>query len=227
MSQALDTPIEGKSSSIVLIGGGGHALAICEAAGLSGIGIAGFLDDNPNTPISRGQSPPVRIGQLGDLAKIVDRPWIICVGQLQFRAELIEQIAQLNLAGTARSVVHPTAHVSPTAVVGQGVYIGPNAVVHARAVVHDHAIVNSGAIVEHECVIGVNSHVAPGVVLAGNVRVGPRTLIGLGARVLPNLSIGEGCLVGAGAVVTRSVVEGQRVVGVPAQPMRGERVLEN
>ena len=81
----------------------------------------------------------------------------------------------------------------------------------------DHAIVNTGAIVEHECVVGFNTHIAPGAVLAGRVRVGTQTLVGIGARVLPDLSIGDRCVIGAGSVVIRSVVDERTVVGVPGR----------
>lgn len=41
--------------------------------------------------------------------------------------------------------------------------------------------------------------------------------IGAGAIILPGVRLGEGCIVGAGAVVTRSVPPKGIVVGVPAQ----------
>jgi acetyltransferase-like isoleucine patch superfamily enzyme len=34
---------------------------------------------------------------------------------------------------------------------------------------------------------------------------------------LPRVEIGDNCIIGAGAVVTKSIDAGQKVVGVPAQ----------
>jgi acetyltransferase-like isoleucine patch superfamily enzyme len=66
-------------------------------------------------------------------------------------------------------------------------------------------------------VIGANTHVAPGAVLAGNVSVGPHTLIGLGSRILPGRSIGSEATIGAGAVVIRDVPDRATAIGIPAK----------
>lgn len=201
----------------MLIGGGGHALVVDEAARAAGFEVVGFLDDDPDAPLSRPPNRVLAIGRLNELPRLADRPWIMGVGNLEFRDAVLHQLDQLELANTAQTVIHPQAYVSPTARIGRGVYIGPKAVVHARADIRDHAIINSGAIVEHDCVVDVNAHVAPGAVLAGGVRIGLSALVGIGARVLPLLSVGDKCIVGAGAVVTKSVVERQTVVGIPAR----------
>ena len=90
---------------------------------------------------------------------------------------------------------------------------------HTGARLLDHAFVNSGAVVEHDCVVGFNSHVAPGAVIGGYVEVGDHTLIGLGSRVLPGVKIGSNCVVGSGSVVRHRVHDGQRVAGVPAHEL--------
>jgi len=43
--------------------------------------------------------------------------------------------------------------------------------------------------------------------------------IGYGAIVLPNVTISSNAIVGAGAVVTKDVAEGDLVAGVPARPI--------
>lgn len=54
------------------------------------------------------------------------------------------------------------------------------------------------------------------------VRIGSDVWIGASATVLPGIAIGDGAVVGAGAVVTRDVPPGAKVVGVPARIM-GDR----
>lgn len=203
---------------IVIIGGGGHGLVVADAARAAGFDVVGVLDDNPDAVLARDSTDSVfRIGGLRDTSRIGDREWIMGVGTLSVRAELISAMRPPHQVGNSRTIVHPTAHIAPTARLGTGVYVGPNAVVHTRAEVGDHAIINSGAIVEHECTVGMNSHIAPGAILGGSVRIGAHTLVGLGSRVLPSLSVGDHATVGAGAVVVRSVLDGQTVVGVPAR----------
>jgi len=209
-------PVPG-SNPLVLVGGGGHALVLADAAAAEGFEVVGFLDDDLDAALGRPPNKVIHVGKMEDLSRIADRGWIIAVGHLPFRQELIDLLTQMELGPGARTVVHPSAVISPSAQLGAGVFIGPRAVVNARAVIMDHAIVNSGAVVEHECIVGVNSHICPGAVLGGNVRVGSQTMVGLGSRVLPNLSVGDGCVIGAGAVVVRSAVDEQTVVGVPGK----------
>lgn len=206
---------------IVLIGGGGHALVVAEAARLAGFEVVGFLDDDADATLGRGGEPQgsaLRIGPLKDLHRIADRAWIVGLGDLAFRDEVIRRL-ETSGAGTPAAIVHPSAVVSPTAELSPGVFVGPRAVIHTRARVGAHAIINTGAIIEHECIIEPNAHIAPGTVLGGGVRIGTGTLIGLGSRILPRLSIGAQSVIGAGAVVVRSVGAGGRVVGVPARAM--------
>ncbi len=56
----------------------------------------------------------------------------------------------------------------------------------------------------------------------GNCRtvVGHDVWIGFGAIILPGVTLGNGVIVGAGAVVTKSVPDYQIVVGVPARRVR-------
>lgn len=200
------------SGSLVVVGGGGHAIVVAEAAGIAGFRVVGFLDDRADAPLARGPGALPRLGPLRALHAIGDAGWILGLGGLALRRELLA-----GAPGRAGVVVHPAALVSPSAVVGVGTFVGPRAVVHARAQVGAHAIVNTGAIVEHECLVGENAHIAPGAVLGGEVEVGPDALVGLGARVLPGVRIGAGAVVGGGAVVVRDVAPGATVVGVPAR----------
>ena len=50
--------------------------------------------------------------------------------------------------------------------------------------------------------------------------LGAAVIVGTGAQVLQYLKIGDGATVGAGAVVTRDVLPGETVTGVPARPLR-------
>jgi acetyltransferase EpsM len=219
------------ADAVVIIGGGGHALVVAEAAMMSGLRIAGFLDDNPAAPLGailidhpHPFPAPPHLGPIRQLSDLAQKHLVIGLGDLRTRRAVIRSMSAPAPQGPPAAVracpvtvVHPRASVSPSAMMGPGVFVGPMAVVHSRARIGAHAIINSGAIVEHDCVIEENAHIGPGAVLAGSARVGTDTLVGAGARVLPGVAIGAHCTVAAGAVVTRNVPDGRTVKGVPAR----------
>ena len=53
--------------------------------------------------------------------------------------------------------------------------------------------------------------------LCGGVKVASHCELGAGVTVIPNVEINTGAVVGAGAVVTRSLPSGVIAVGVPAR----------
>lgn len=55
------------------------------------------------------------------------------------------------------------------------------------------------------------------------VVIGNYAWIGTGAMILPGVTIGEGAVVGARAVVTKSIAPGSIVVGNPAKPIGKQR----
>lgn len=63
---------------------------------------------------------------------------------------------------------------------------------------------------------------SPGINMSGGVEVGSRCFLGTGATILQYLKIGDEVTVGAGSVVTKDVVAGTTVAGVPAKPVNRE-----
>ncbi|MBL1274653.1 MAG: hypothetical protein COB30_001045 [Ectothiorhodospiraceae bacterium] len=79
---------------------------------------------------------------------------------------------------------------------------------------------NTAATLDHDNCLGVGVHISPGVHLAGNVGIGDRSWVGIGASVIQGCDIGHDVIVGAGAVVTKDIIDGLTVVGVPAQELK-------
>lgn len=206
---------QGTAGRIVLVGAGGHAAVVAEAAALAGFVVAGFFDDDPGAALRAVAPEARRLGAIADAPRGDPAPLIVALGDLSLRRRVIRALAEAG-APIGCAVAHPRAFVSPSAALEAGVFVGPGAVVHSRASVGPHVILNSACVLEHDCRVGENAHIAPGAVLGGGVVIGDDALIGLGARVLPGLRIGARATVGAGAVVIRDVGVGETAVGVPA-----------
>ena len=115
------------------------------------------------------------------------------------------------------TVVHPAAHVSPSARLGEGCLVGPAAVIGAAAVLGRQAIVARGALVGHHTCLGAGVVLNPGANVGGNASVGNGAVLGMGAIVVNGIEVGAQALVAAGAVVVRTVEPATRVQGVPAR----------
>jgi sugar O-acyltransferase (sialic acid O-acetyltransferase NeuD family) len=126
-------------------------------------------------------------------------------------------VARLQSAGwEIVSLLHPQAHVAPSAGLGMGVIIGPGAVAGARSRIGDYAVLGRGALVGHHTEIGDFATLGPGSNVAGNVKLGQDAFVGMGALVRDHLTVGPAAVIAMGAVVISDVGDGVQVRGAPA-----------
>jgi len=208
----------------VLLGAGGHARVVIDAARSTGVfDVIAVVDARPDLKGTRFEGVEV-IGDELALPLARERgakALILGVGSVDVgdrRRDLYERFASLGFE--MPTVVHRTAIVATTAIIGPATVVFAGAILNPGARVGANVIVNTAAIIEHDVRIGDHTHVSPGAHLAGGVVVGARSHVGIGATVLQGLRVGDGAVVGAGAVVLRDVADGDRVVGVPARSIR-------
>ena len=102
--------------------------------------------------------------------------------------------------------------IHPSAAIGRGLFI-------------DHG---AGVVIGETAVLGDDVTLFQGVTLGGTGKergkrhptIGHRVVIGAGAKVLGNITIGDDAMIGANAVVVRSVPPHSTVVGVPGRITR-------
>lgn len=199
--------------ALLVLGAGGHAKVVIDAARAQGWSVYAAVDDNPNLWGHPIEGVPV----LGSLETAAGwQGWaIIGIGDNRARYAVSQRYA-LRWA----TLIHPTAWLSPSAKIGEGTLVAAGVVVQPAAQIGRHAILNTACSIDHDCVVGDWVHIAPGARLAGGVQVDEGALVGIGAAVLPNIRIGAWSVVGAGAVVTCEVPPHTVVVGVPARLIR-------
>jgi len=125
------------------------------------------------------------------------------------------------------------------ATIGQNCILGKGVYVDFEVQIGDHCKLQNGAYVYHGVTLEDGVFVGPGVILTndrlprainpdGSLKteadweVGPIWVkqgasLGAGSVILPGVTVGQFALVGAGAIVTRSVPEHGLVVGNPAR----------
>lgn len=74
--------------------------------------------------------------------------------------------------------------------------------------------------VGHDTLIENYSSFMPSVNISGEVHIQEGVYIGTGAKIINQLEIGQYTIVGAGAVVSKSLPEHCTAVGIPAKPIK-------
>ncbi len=121
--------------------------------------------------------------------------------KLYFIARLISEVARL----LTLIEIHPGAQIGRRLVIDHG----------AGVVIGETAIIGDDCILYHGVTLG-------GVSTENTKRhptLGNKVLVGAGAQVLGPITLGDGSKVGANSVVTKDVLSGQTVVGIPARPV--------
>ena len=149
------------SKSILLLGAGGHAFVITD--------ILHTMQDSNDRPLYGkidflDDASELAVGKLTELEQIgrnYDEVFC-CIGNNQFRKELLEKVERLEMKVPV--LVHPTAHISPSAVVKAGTVVEPGAIINSNSVIEEGCIISPGAIVDHNVTIGKYCHINAGAI---------------------------------------------------------------
>ena len=208
---------------MLVLGAGGHGKVVGDLVRACGHELVGYVDlyaERVGEVAEPGGAKVVMAQDvlLEGLAEGDGLPFeadglVIAVGDNQNRYNLCERIGAEHL----RTLVHPSAVVSPSAEIGAGSVVFPTAVINPDVTIGHGAIINTGAVIEHDCLLGDGVHVSPQAVVSGVCEIGDRTWIGAGASIIHEIVIGSDVTVGAGAAVIRDVPSDVTAVGNPAR----------
>lgn len=139
----------------------------------------------------------------------------IAVGEPRIRRLLLKKAEAAGLV--PRSLISPSAFVSPMAEIGEGVIIAPLCSIQAHARIARNVGVNTMTIVGHDVCVNEGAVISSMVNLGGAAAIGEYAYIGMGALVKEGLSVGPWSIVAMGAVVFRDLPEEIIAVGNPAR----------
>ncbi|KTD04600.1 acetyltransferase [Fluoribacter gormanii] len=201
--------------SLAVLGAGGHAKVVADAALCSGWQNIVLFDDRwPN--IDRVGAWKVNGTTQSFLAQASEFDGlIVAIGDNSIRMEKMTHF--LNEKIPLATIIHPSAIISPSATIAEGSVVFARAVLNPDCTIGAGTIINTGAIIEHDCTIGHGVHISPGANLAGNVSVGNLSWVGIGSCVRQCIKIGSKVIVGAGSVVVNDLPDNCTAFGVPAK----------
>lgn len=202
------------ATKIIVYGGGGLSKMIIESVRVLGVyQIVGIIDDN----LQKGEDvlgSPV-LGGAEELPKLFEEGVRMAVnsvggiGNYKVRLKVFHTLADAGFI--CPPIVHPTAHVDPSARLEAGVLVLAQSYVSGNARVGMGTLINNSVVISHDCVVGACANFSPGAMIAGDVIIGDFTQVGMNATVNIGVHVGRECLIGNGATIKEDVPDGTRV----------------
>ncbi len=217
MAQQINNPypsFDFDPTRVIIYGGGGLSKMIIETVRVLGCyQIVGVIDDNMpqgsdiiGSPVLGGADLlPELFGQ--GIRMAVNS--VGGIGNYQVRLNVFRQLAQAGF--TCPAIVHPTAHIDPSARLSAGVLVLAQSYVSGNAFIGPGSLINNSVVVSHDCVLGACTNLSPGAMTAGDVYIGDFSQVGMNATINISVKVGSRCLIGNGATIKADVPDDTRV----------------
>ena len=177
----------------------------------------GFIDDDKSQTI---HGYPI-IGSDEEVNKTQEPiSIVIAVGEPRLKEKIRNKYD--NSLISFPTLIHPTAIIADpgNVKIGQGCIICAGVIITTDIIIKDFVTLNLQCTVGHDTVVEEYSAFMPTVNISGDVNVGKGVYVGTGAKIINQVDIGEHTIVGAGAVVAKSLPANCTAVGVPAKPIK-------
>ena len=199
------------SRAIAILGAGGHALSVFDAAVSAGFNPVAFVD-----PLKVGVSLSLPVvATLSDLGQETKEIALgIGANFLRERAyfRVIEETSEYKFP----PIIHRSAWVAPSASIGAGAVILSMASVGADCTVGVGAVINTSSSLDHSSELLEFASLGPGAHTGGDVRIGERSFVGLNAGIFPGVTVGSDSVIGAHSMLSNDVASFSVLRGVPA-----------
>ena len=179
--------------------------------------VVGFVDSDTSKTIHGYQV----IGD-DDFVNQVKEPLsvVIAVGEPHLKKKIRNKYT--NPLVKFPSLIHPSVLIGSkdTVSVGEGCVICAGCILTTDIKIKDFVTLNLMCTVGHDTEIDNYCSFMPSVNISGEVKVNEGVYAGTGAKIINQLEIGNNTIIGAGAVVAKSLPADCIAVGVPAKPIK-------
>lgn len=181
--------------------------------------LLGFYDDNTDLPDEINGVP-----FLGDLESLISakNPMsvVLGLGDPTIKNKVVTRLMASDSLSFP-NIIDPNAVIGHDAInIGKGNVICSGVIMTCNIDIKDFVTLNLSCTVGHDTVINDFSSFMPSVNISGEVLIEKGVYVGTGAKIINLLSIGEHTIVGAGAVVAKSLPANCTAVGIPAKPIK-------
>lgn len=161
------------------------------------------------------------LGSISDLIKIdYELSIVISIADPAIKKK-IHNILKCNTNLNYPSLIHPNVLIGGDNVfIGNGCIICASNIITVNINIGNFVILNLGCTTGHDTSIGDYCSFMPSVNISGEVIIEDLVYVGTGAKIINLLSIGKSTIVGAGAVVSKSLPAQCTAVGIPAKPIK-------
>lgn len=208
--------LESRHTQILMIGAGGHALSVADAAVSSGMRVLGFYSPN-------GAAPAVPFDKVIPSLDNLDlsaTSFALGIGANHAREDELATLLRRFPRARITSVLHASASISTSAIIGEGAVALALASVGPESTVGVGAVLNTGASLDHNSLLGEFASLGPGSRTGGNVQLGERAMVGMQASILQECFVGRDSVIGAHSLVNRNVEPNTVAWGTPAIAIR-------
>jgi sugar O-acyltransferase (sialic acid O-acetyltransferase NeuD family) len=181
--------------------------------------IVGFFDDGYEKGLIINGYPT--LGKTEDLNNWeTDIAIAISIGSPVVKKKILDNI--YNPKVSYPTLIHPSVWIGDRDFVeiGEGNIFCAGVMITTNVKIKNFVILNLQCTVGHDSVINDYAAFMPSVNISGEVTIGEGVYVGTGAKIVNQLEIGDYTIVGAGAVVSKTLPAHCTAVGVPAKPIK-------
>jgi sugar O-acyltransferase (sialic acid O-acetyltransferase NeuD family) len=160
------------------------------------------------------------IGNVLDINKFEGELFIVvAVADPSSKKLIVDSIKNKNI--NYPILIHPSVTIATDFVkIGKGTIICAGNYITVNVNIGEFVILNLCCTVGHDTNIDSYSSFMPSVNISGEVIINEGVYVGTGAKIINQIEIGEYTIVGAGAVVSKSLPNNCTAVGIPAKPIK-------
>jgi acetyltransferase EpsM len=199
---------------VIIYGGGGLSKMIIEHVRVVGAHqIVGIIDDQ--IPVGTDIIGCKVIGNANNLAELYKEGIRTAfnsvggIGNFLTRLKVFQTLAKSGF--NCPVLVHPTAHIDPSAILEQGVLVLAKSYISGNARIGMGSLINNSVVISHDNVLGSCTNVSPGAMLAGDVILEDFVQVGMNATINIGIRVGTRSIIGNNATIKADLPADTRV----------------